>query len=201
MVELSQRHYTLTIACVQQIYLQIIVETAKQCVTIHVRGLRSVPLITLNRKSKMDNNVIITIAQAIIANTKVLQSLVDSLPKEVQAQVAAQPQVTAPVSLQSVVKAEVVAAPVAAPAPVAAVPELVIPVFMPAVAAPVAAVTSGFASKEEMTAFIMDTYKALGPIKGAGIQAVLNSVGAKNLNEIKPEHYATVKAGVEALKV
>ena len=49
--------------------------------------------------------------------------------------------------------------------------------------------------------FVMDSYKALGPIKGAKIQDVLNSVGVKNINEVKPEHYAAIKAGVEALKV
>jgi uncharacterized protein YpuA (DUF1002 family) len=46
----------------------------------------------------------------------------------------------------------------------------------------------------------MDTYKSLGPIKGAKIQEVLNGVGVKNINEVKPEMYAAVKAGIEALK-
>jgi hypothetical protein len=133
----------------------------------------------------MDTNVIITIAQAIIANTKVLQTLVDSLPKDVQAKVAVAAQV-----------------PVTVVAPVVAVPVVAPVVAAPVVAAPVVAapVADTFASKEEMTAFVMDTYKALGPIKGAGIQQVLASVGVKNLNEITPDMYAAIKAGVSALR-
>ena len=68
----------------------------------------------------------------------------------------------------------------------------------PVQASPFSAV---FANQAELTAFVMDSYKALGPIKGAKIQDVLTSVGVKNINEVKPEMYAAVKTGVEALKV
>jgi len=153
----------------------------------------------------MDTNVILTIAQAILANTKVLQTLVESLPKEVQAEVAKTVTKTVkPVAIQDVVKAEIVTGNVTpAPTPVAPVTVTptapVAPVFaVPATASP----SDGpFANQAELTAFVMDTYKSLGPIKGAKIQEVLNSVGAKNINEVKPEMYAAVKAGVEALKV
>ena len=57
-----------------------------------------------------------------------------------------------------------------------------------------------FADHAALMTFVMDNYKALGPIKGAKIQDVLTSVGVKNINEVKPEHYAAIKAGVEALK-
>lgn len=96
--------------------------------------------------------------------------------------------VAAPVS---VVAAPVVAAPVVDVAPVAA---------SPVAASPVVTDTPVFADHMALTTFVLDSYKALGPIKGAGIQQVLSGVGVKNLNEVKPEHYAAIKAGVEALK-
>ena len=147
----------------------------------------------------MDTNIILTIAQAILANTRVLQSLIDHLPKEAQAEVAK----------TVAVKAAPVAAPIPnvqpAPTPVATVmvtpvvTQVAAPVFaVPATASPSSAV---FATQAELTAFVMDSYKALGPIKGAKIQEVLNGVGVKNINEVKPEMYAAVKAGIEALKV
>jgi len=157
----------------------------------------------------MENTVILTIAQAILANTKVLQTLVEALPKEVQAEVAKTvTKAGKPVAVQEVVKTEIVVGNVVMepsavqPAPIPVVPVTVTPVV---VAAPVVTATASpsspvFANQAELTAFVMDTYKALGPIKGAGIQQVLNSVGAKNINECKPEHYAAIKAGVEALK-
>jgi hypothetical protein len=153
----------------------------------------------------MDTNVILTIAQAILANTKVLQTLVESLPKEAQAEVAKA--VTKPVAAKAAPVAEVVpnavtvstVPPVAIPAVIATVTP-VVAVAAPVVTATVSPSSAVFANQAEFTAFIMDTYKMLGPIKGAGIQAVLNSVGAKNINSVDPRSYAEVKAGVEALK-
>ena len=146
----------------------------------------------------MDNTVILTIAQAILANTKVLQTLVESLPKEVQAEVANQVTTTGNVQVVAA------PAPVAQPAPTPVAPVTVTPVV--AVAAPVAPAAAFpssapvFANQAEFTAFIMDNYKALGPIKGAKIQEVLLSAGTKNINEAKPEMYAAIKSGVEALR-
>jgi len=157
----------------------------------------------------MDKNVILVIAEAILANTKVLQTLVESLPKEAREEVAKTVTAAVPVSLQAVVKAEIVTGNVAPTPPVQPAPTPVVPVTVtptvavapvfatPAAVSPFSAV---FANQAELTAFVMDTYKSLGPIKGAKIQEVLNSVGAKNINEVKPEMYAAVKAGVEALK-
>lgn len=85
---------------------------------------------------------------------------------------------------------------VAAPAPVAA------PVAAPAMFAPTvmpAAVTGVYADHAAMLAAVMASYKALGPIKGAKIQDILTSVGVVNINEVKPEHYAAIQAGLAAL--
>ena len=48
--------------------------------------------------------------------------------------------------------------------------------------------------------YVMASYKALGPQKGANIQGVLTGMGYQNINDVKPEHYAALYAGVEALK-
>jgi hypothetical protein len=48
--------------------------------------------------------------------------------------------------------------------------------------------------------YVMSSYKALGPQKGAQIQGVLSSIGASTINEVKPEQYGALFAGVEALK-
>ena len=115
-------------------------------------------------------------------------------------------------SSQQVVKAEIVAAPIASqplpnvqPAPTPVAPVMATPVVNP-VAAPVAPVQASpsnvvFADHNSFVAFVMDAYKALGPIKGAKIQEVLTAVGMKNINDVKPEMYAQIKAGVEALAV
>ena len=93
------------------------------------------------------------------------------------------------------------AAPVAAPTPVAA------PVAMPAAPtfvapAPVAAPTAGapFNDPKGLLEYVMGAYKALGAEKGQQIQGVLTSMGYQNINDVKPEHYAQLHAGVEALK-
>jgi hypothetical protein len=46
----------------------------------------------------------------------------------------------------------------------------------------------------------MASYKALGPQKGAMIQGVLTQLGYANINDVKPEHYGQLFAGIEALK-
>jgi hypothetical protein len=40
----------------------------------------------------------------------------------------------------------------------------------------------------------------MGPQKGAQIQQVLLQMGCQSINEVKPEQYAALYAGVEALK-
>jgi hypothetical protein len=48
--------------------------------------------------------------------------------------------------------------------------------------------------------FVMSSYKALGPVKGAGIQGVLTSLGYQNINDVNPAHYGALFSGIEALK-
>lgn len=90
-----------------------------------------------------------------------------------------------------------VPAPVAAPvAPVAAMPAP--PTFVaPPPAAPAGA---PFSDPKGLMDYVMSSYKALGPQKGAQIQGVLGSIGASTINEVRPEQYAALFAGVEALK-
>lgn len=97
-----------------------------------------------------------------------------------------------------------VAAPVATPAPVAAAPVMpAMPSFAAPVAAPVAAVPVGgapFTDGAGLIQYVMGVYKEIGATKGAMIQGVLGNLGYQNINDVKPEHYAALFAGVEALK-
>ena len=91
-------------------------------------------------------------------------------------------------------------ASVAAPAPVAAAPAMPAPpTFQPAPAAP-APTGAPFSDPKGLIDYVMSAYKALGPQKGAQIQQVLTGLGYGNINDVKPEHYGALHAGVEALK-
>ena len=91
-------------------------------------------------------------------------------------------------------------APVAAPAPAAATPAMPAPpTFQPAPAAP-APTGAPFSDPKGLIDYVMSAYKALGPQKGAQIQQVLTGLGYGNINDVKPEHYGALHAGVEALK-
>lgn len=169
----------------------------------------------------LSNDVIITIAQAIIANANVLQSLVDHLPVETKEAVASvvthapAAQVVKSKKAEKVEPAPVVAAPlpviepVAAPAPVVATPAPVAaqmpppPVFYaPAQSAPAHVATSApFSDPKGLLAYVIASYNALGAHKGAGIQQVLVANGYQNINDVQPDHYAALYAGIEALKV
>jgi len=99
--------------------------------------------------------------------------------------------------------APVVAAPVTAPAPVVN-PAPVMPAPPAFMAAPVAVVPvaagAPFSDGKGLIDYVMASYKALGAAKGANIQGVLTGMGYQNINDVKPEHYAALYAGVEALK-
>jgi len=179
----------------------------------------------------LSNDVIITIAQAIIANANVLQSLVDHLPVETKEAVAS---VVTPAPAAQVVKskkaekvepAPVVAAPLPVIEPVAA-PVFTAPVPVVATPAPVAAqmppppvftsvvnplntttdtksmgnVAAPFSDPKGLLAYVIASYNALGAQKGAGIQQVLVANGYQNINDVQPDHYAALYAGIEALK-
>jgi hypothetical protein len=57
-----------------------------------------------------------------------------------------------------------------------------------------------FSDGKGLIDYVMGAYKALGAAKGSQIQNVLVSLGYQNINDVKPEHYGALFAGVEALK-
>jgi len=86
--------------------------------------------------------------------------------------------------------------PQAAPAPVMPAP----PSFITPAAAPVAS-GAPFTDGKGLIDYVMSAYKTMGPQKGAQIQNVLTGLGYQNINDVKPEHYGVLFAGVEQLKV
>ena len=95
----------------------------------------------------------------------------------------------------------VAAAPVM-PAPPSFTPAAVAPAMNPSPTATATSTTSSapFSDGKGLIDYVMGAYKALGPQKGAQIQGVLTGMGYQNINDVKPEHYGTLFAGVEALK-
>jgi hypothetical protein len=89
------------------------------------------------------------------------------------------------------------------PAPAPVVPAMPAPpVFAPpAPVAPAATLPKApFTDQKSLIDYVMSSYKALGVAKGAQIQQVLVSLGHQNINDVKPENYDALFAGVEALK-
>lgn len=156
----------------------------------------------------MNNVAIQLIAEAIIANTKVIQSLIDALPRETVQAVAqvVDPEPTIPqfVPTPAVVAgpAPVVAAPVVAPAPTfVAAPAPVMPPPPTFAAAPAPVATGApFSDPKGLIDYVMGAYKLMGPQKGSGIQSLLTGMGYANINDVKPESYGQLYAGIEALK-
>ena len=160
----------------------------------------------------MNDQTIQMIAQAIIANTKVIQSLIDALPHETKVAVAEVVNPTpTPAPVQEVAAPKPAPTPVApAPVPVAVAPAAPVtaspsnampapPVFSAPTPAPAAAHVP-FSDTKGLIDYVMGVYRQIGPQKGAGIQAVLTSIGCQNINDVRPEQYAAMFAGVEALK-
>lgn len=134
-----------------------------------------------------------------------LEAKIEDLTAAIHALVAAMGQrpaqaatvAPAPVAAPVPAPAPVVAAPVAVPAPVMPPP----PTFSaPPVAAPAAPAAAPFTDQKSLITYVMGAYSALGPQKGAQIQTVLTSLGCTNINDVKPEQYDALFAGVEALK-
>ena len=175
----------------------------------------------------LNDKTIQTIAEAILANAKVLQSLVDSLPREAQAAVQTQIEQSKPVEPVAQAPAPVVtqSAPAPAVAPVksytpgiaSAGPDNIpggvpfstpampaAPVFAPAPAAPapapVEAAQVPFSDSNGMTQYVLNVYREIGPQRAQGIQAVIQQLGVTNINDIKPEQYGQLWAGVEAVR-
>ena len=155
-----------------------------------------------------NNEVILTIAQAILANTKVIQSLVDHLPAEVREKVASvvvpvaavAPVIPKPTPVAAPVIVAPVIAPVVAPVSVAAPVMPAPPSFAAPVVTPVVSNTAPFSDPKGLIDFVMTSYKALGAVKGAGIQGVLTGLGYQNINDVNPAHYGALFTGIEALK-
>jgi hypothetical protein len=95
-------------------------------------------------------------------------------------------------------------APVAAPAPAPVAPVVAAPVAIPVVApvaAPAPVANCPITDQQSLVAYVMSSYKEMGPVKGNQIQGVLAALGITNINEARAEHYPAIFAGVEALKV
>ncbi len=136
-----------------------------------------------------------TLEAKIDANTAAILKLIAVL--ESKQQVTAAP--VAPVVAQTV--------PVVAPASTAVEvkPELVSAMpSLPTFTAPVAQVAptnaAPFTDSKGLIEYVMKAYQAMGAEKGAKIQGVLVSLGHQNINDVKPEQYGALYAGVEALK-
>lgn len=125
-----------------------------------------------------------------------IQELTETVSRLIDALNAHQTATVAPaantVTITAAAPAPVVAPAVAMPAP---------PSFMaPAPVAAPAAAGAPFSDGKGLIDYVMSAYKALGQQKGAQIQGVLTGLGYQNINDVKPEHYGALFAGVEALK-
>jgi hypothetical protein len=136
-----------------------------------------------------------------------IQELTETVSRLIDALNAHQTATVAPAA-NTVTITAAAPAPVVAPAPVAApvvaAPAVVMPAppsFMaPAPVAAPAAAGAPFSDGKGLIDYVMGAYKALGQQKGAQIQGVLTGLGYQNINDVKPEHYGSLFAGVEALK-
>jgi hypothetical protein len=131
-----------------------------------------------------------------------LEAKIENLTNAINALVAAMGArpVAAPAAAPAVVTITPTS-PVPAPAPV--VPAMPAPpVFAPpAPVAPAATLPKApFTDQKSLIDYVMASYKALGVAKGAQIQQVLVALGHQNINDVKPENYDALFAGVEALK-
>ena len=149
---------------------------------------------------------ILVIAEAVLANTRIIEMLIHKLPDADRVAVAevvgATPSpVVAPMPAPAPAPAPVVApmpAPVVAPTPAPVVAPTPAPVVAPVVA-PVHG-PRPFSSQKELIGYVMAKYKELGPVKGQGIQVVMNTLGITNINDVKPEMYQQFWECVEAIQ-
>ena len=127
-----------------------------------------------------------------------------SLDNKIDALTAAVIALTAKLESSNVAPAAPVApapAPVVQAAPVAAPAMPAPPAFVAPAPAPAPVATGApFSDGKGLIDYVMASYKTLGSAKGAQIQNVLTQLGYQNINDVKPEHYGALFAGVEALK-
>lgn len=140
-----------------------------------------------------------------------LESKIEQLSKTIEALIAEMRNVNTNVATPTI--AVEAPAPVATPAPVEQVVEVSAPVAevpttsempaAPSFEAPAPAAPSNaapFSDGPGLIAYVMESYKTLGADKGAQIQGVLTGLGYSNINDVKPEHYNDLFAGIEGLK-
>ena len=129
-----------------------------------------------------------------------LTAAVTALTAQLQAGNVAPAAPVAPTPAPVVQAAPVVVSVVDTPAPAA--PAMPAPPAFVAPAVVTAPVATGapFTDPKGLIDYVMASYKALGAAKGAQIQGVLTGLGYQNINDVKPEHYGQLFAGVEALK-
>ena len=140
-----------------------------------------------------------SIEQKIDALTAAITALTAALGARAPVVVAQPVEAPATKTVEKVAPAPVVVEAPVAPAPVAAAPAMpppptfIAPVEPPKPAAP-------FTDAKGMIQYVTESYKALGPTKGAKIQEVITKLGCHNINEIRADQYADLYAGVESLK-
>lgn len=134
------------------------------------------------------------------AKIEALTAAVTALIAQLQAGNVAAPAPVAPTPAPVVQAAPIHVSVVDTPAPVAAAPAMPAPPSFVAPAPAPAPTGAPFSDPKGLIDYVMGAYKALGPQKGAQIQGVLTGLGYQNINDVKPEHYAALHTGVEALK-
>ena len=158
------------------------------------------------------------IAEAVLANARVLEALIAKLPDAVKVAVAAEVSKTtpAPAAVQVPTPAPVIQTPApvtvttspampavpfptepAAPAPTPPAATVPTAPVVPAAASPSKA---PFTDQRGLVTYAMNKYKELGSEKGKQIQVILNGLGINNINEAKPDKYDAIYAGIEGIK-
>jgi hypothetical protein len=147
-------------------------------------------------------NKIEALTAAVIALTAKLESSNVSAPAPVAPAPAPVVQAAPVIVNQPLVTPVSVAAAPVMPAPPSFTPAAVAPAMNPSPTATATSTTSSapFSDPKGLIDYVMGAYKALGPQKGSLIQGVLVGLGYQNINDVKPEHYAALHTGVEALK-
>jgi hypothetical protein len=159
------------------------------------------------------------IAESVLANCRILELLIAKLPDAVKVEVAKEVAKVnpTPVPVEVQAPAPIPAAPVpAAPAPVVTAPVMESPSEVPApIPAPPPVVTPAapavtppstndcpITDHKSLIAYMMNKYRECGPVHGQQLQAIMEqTTGCKNINDIKPEMYGALYAGIEAFKV
>lgn len=158
------------------------------------------------------------IAEAVLANARVLEALIAKLPDATKVAVAAEvskatpapaavqvptpePVIPEPAPVTVTTSAAMPAAPFptepAIPAPIP--PAAVVPAAPPAPAA-ASPSKAPFTDQRGLITYAMNKYKEIGAEKGKQIQVILNGLGINNINEAKPDKYDAIFAGIEGIK-